>query len=227
VNLGQIRTAIQDHGYSADTTSQQNDFINAAYREVHSSLRWPFLETVAQNAQATVPSTQAYTPPMTNWRNIDAVRIAQPNIANFISIEYMDPQQLFDMSWVNPTETATPRYWTMYASQIWFFPIPDDIYEISFFYCIEPPDLGTVNGDNDVPLIPIAYHDVLVSGAICRMAFRQRDWIGLELWTSKYAQDMTRLKEEYLIRQRQSSSQVKESGYWNTQINYPLTSTGF
>jgi hypothetical protein len=224
VNLGQLRTQIQDHGYSADTVAQQNDYINAAYREIHGSMRWPFLEAVSLNAQATSVGTQAYTPPMTNWRNIDAIRIAQPNIANFISIEYMDPQQLFDMSWVNPTETATPRYWTMYAQQIWFFPIPDDVYEISYFYCIEPADLAA---DNDVPVIPLAYHDVLVSGAICRMAFRQRDWIGLELWTSKYAQDMTRFKEEYLIRQRQTSSRVKESGYWNTEINYPLTSTGF
>lgn len=224
MNLGELRTAIQGLGYSADTDSQQNDFINATYREIHSSMRWPFLEAVSLNAQATVAGIQAYTPPMSDWRNVDALRIAQPNIANFISIEYKEPQELFDMAWVNPTETATPRYWTMYASQIWFFPIPDDIYEISYFYITEPPDLAA---DTDVPLIPVAYHDCLVSGSVCRMAFRQRDWIGLELWTSKYAQDVTRLKEEYLIRQRQSSSEVKRSGYWNTEINYPLTSTGF
>lgn len=224
MNLGELRTAIQGLGYSADTDAQQNDFINATYREIHSSMRWPFLEAVSLNVQSTVAGTQAYTPPMTNWRNIDALRIAQPNIANFISIEYKEPQELFDMAWVNPTETATPRYWTMYASQIWFFPIPDDIYELSYFYITEPPDLVA---DTDVPLIPVAYHDALISGAVCRMAFRQRDWIGLELWTSKYAQDVTRLKEEYLIRQRQSSSEVKRSGYWNTEINYPLTSTGF
>ena len=94
---------------------------------------------------------------------------------------------------------------------------------ISYFYCIEPPDM--VN-PTDVPLVPLAYQDAIVSGAICRMAFRQRDWIGLELWTAKYQADVQRMKEEYLVKQRQSSSEVKRSGYWNTEINYPLTSRG-
>lgn len=224
MQLSQLRTQMQDLGYGADTVTQQNDFLNAAYREIHGQMRWPFLETIAANADSTAVGTMSYTPSITNWRNLDAVRIAQPAQLNWISIEYMSPQDLFDMAQVNPTETATPRYWTMYASKVHFFPVPDDVYQITYYYIAEPPDMAA---DSDVPVLPLPYHDVIVSGAICRMAFRQRDWIGLELWTQKYADGLTKMKEEYLVRQRQSSSEVKQSGWWNTEINYPLTSTGF
>lgn len=228
MNLAQLRTQLQDLGYGTDTVTQQNDFLNAAYREIHSQMRWPFLETVAMNADTTVAGTPNYTPSITNWRNFDALRIAQPNIQNFTAIEYKSAQDLFDMLWVegisSQVETATPRYWTMYGNQIWFFPCPDDAYSISYFYITEPADMAS---DSDIPVLPVPYHDVIVSGAICRMAFRQRDWIGLELWTQKYADGLTKMKEEYLVRQRQTSSEVKQSGWWNTQINYPLTATGF
>lgn len=218
-----MRLELQDLGYGTDTIASQNRMLNAAYREIHSQMRWPFLEAVNQS-QTTVVGTQTYTPPMSNWRNLDAIRISQPYIANFTPLEYRQPQDLMDEAWVNPTETATPRAWTMYANQIWLFPTPDDIYQLTYYYIVEPPDMAN---DTDVPVVPVAYHDAIISGAVCRMAFRQRDWIGLELWTAKYAQDVTHLKEEYLVRQRQTSSEVKRSGYWNTEINYPLTSTGF
>lgn len=223
MNVAAMQQLLQDHGYTTDTAAPQLDFLNAAYREIHSQSRWPFLETV-NSAQSTVVGQQTYVPPMTDWRNIDAIRISQPAISNYVPIEYKDPQELMDMAWVNPTETATPRYWTMYASEIWFFPTPDGVYNITYYYIKEPADLvlGT-----DIPALPVPYHDVIVSGAICRIAFRERDWIALELWTQKYADGLTKMKEEYRLRQRQTSSEVKRSGWYNTEVNYPLTSTGF
>ena len=225
MQLSDLRQSLQDEGYGTDTAQVQTRMLNAAYREIHSRMRWPFLEAI-DSGLVTVAGTSAYTPSntMSTWRNIDAVRLSQPAKLNFVNIEYMQPQELFDMANVNPTETATPRYWTMYASQFHFFPTPDDAYTATVYYITEPPDMSA---DTDVPVIPVAYHDAIVSGAICRIAFRERDWIGLELWTAKYEKDVQRLEEEYLVRQRQSSSEVKRSGYWNTQINYPLTATGF
>lgn len=218
-----MQQSIQDHGYTSDTAAQQMGFLNAAYREIHSKLRWPFLEAI-DTSLVTVAGTNPYNFPMSNWRNLDAVRIAQPAQQNFVTIEYKQPQELFDMLQTDQIQTATPRYWTMYASQLWFYPIPDAPYNVTIYYITEPPDLAN---PTDVPLVPVAYHDAIVAGAICRIAFRERDWIGLELWTQKYQQLVTQLSEEYLIRQRQTSSEVKHSGYWDTEINYPLTSTGF
>lgn len=223
MDLAQLRQSLQDHGYGDDTATQQNGFINAAYREVHSQMRWPFLETI-NTGLSTVAGTASYTPPMTDWRNVDAIRLTwATDPTQNAPIEYLSPQDLFDKQARDQTP-ATPIYWTMYASQIWFYPIPDQVYQATIYYIKEPVDLSA---DGDIPLIPVAYHDVLVAGAITRIAFRQRDWIGLELWTSKYADGLSKLKEEYLVRQRQSSSQVKRSGWWDNYSPYPFTSTGF
>lgn len=223
MNLGQLRTAIQDHGYGTDTVSQQNDFINMTYREIHSKERWPFLETINQ-AQATTQGTPNYTPPMTNWRNIDAVRIDLPSSGGYYDIKYADPQRFMDKLHRDPLTTATPELWTFYAQQVWFYPTPDNAYRISYYYIQEPVDLAA---DGDVPLIPIAFHDAIVAGAIQRMCVRQRDYINQELWTQKYETLVKRLEEEYKLTQRQTSSEVLRSGWWSTRVPFPMTSTGF
>lgn len=224
MDVAQLQQEIQDHGYGSDTAAQQLDFLNAAYREIHRARRWPFLEAIDSSTTTSV-NVSSYTPPMSNWRNLDAVRLVDPtNAVDYIQMSYMEPQALFDKLTLDSWETATPRYWTMYAQEIWFWPIPDQAYTIKYYYIQEPPALVS---STDVPVVPVAYHDLLVSGAIVRIAFRERDWIGLELWTAKYNKDMQDLEEEYLIKQRQSSSRVKRSGFWNTEVAYPLSSTGF
>lgn len=225
MNVSQMQQLIQDHGYTSDTAQVQLDFLNATYREIHSRMRWPFLEAINTDLVTSV-NVGSYNFPagMNNWRNIDAVRIAQPSFQNFVMIDYKEPQAFFDQLQVDQTQTATPRYWTKYANQLWFYPIPDGPYNVTIWYIQEPADM--VN-PTDIPLVPVAYHDVLVAGAIYRMATRERDFINMELWGQKYEQLSTRLIEEYLVNQRQTASEVAESGWWDTEINYPLSSTGF
>ena len=81
----------------------------------------------------------------------------------------------------------------------------------------------------DVPLVPlVAYQDAIVSGAICRHGLpparldctRAVDGqvpSGLDAHEGRVPSEAA----------SESSSEVKRSGYWNTEINYPLTSTGF
>lgn len=216
MNLGQLKQQLQDLGYGSDTAAQQLDFINATYREIHSRERWPFLEAIDQT-QSTVAGTPAYTPPMANWRNIDAIRLDQPAAQNYFSMDYMDPQSFFDAQHLDQNFTGMPEVWTMYASQVWFYPIPDAAYRVSYYYIAEPADLAS---DSDVPLIPVAFHDVLVAGALVRSAQRQRDYLTEEIWQSKYADSIRHLEEEYKLRQRQTSSEVKRSGAWDSYSDY-------
>ena len=209
MNLGQLRTELQTLGYGTDVATQQTAFINAAYREIHSSKRWPFLEAT-DTTQSTVAGTASYTPPMANWRNIDAVRIAD-SLGYDPCIEYMEPQDLLERLH-RDTDTNVPMYWTMYAQKLFLYPTPDKVYTVTYYYINEPADLSS---DSDIPVIPIAYHDALIAGAVCRMTHRERDWIGLELWTTKYQQLVQALNDEYLLRQRQTSSHVQRSGYNN------------
>lgn len=225
MNLGAIRQRVEYLGYGTDTAAQQTDMINAAYREVHSKMRWPFLEAINSDL-VTVATTPNYALPvgMGNWRNLDAVRLSQPSLNCAPQLEFMPPQDLFDRQLQNAPLTGTPQYWTMYANELWFYPTPDANYSVTIYYIIEPPDLSS---DSDVPLIPLAYQDCLVYGAVWGMGFRERDWIGNELMQAKYDECVQRLEDEYLVRQRQSGSYVRRSGYNDLGVRYPLSTPGF
>ena len=222
MNLGQLRSAIQSHGYTSDTASNQNDFINQAYRRVHGQERWKFLEK--QNSTLfTVFNTPNYNLPMTDWRNLDAVRIQVVNDQHFDNLKFL-PEQMFRDYYHVDRDASNPFYWTLMDQQLWFYPVPDQAYQVVIDYIMEPPDLVA---DGDQPVIPLPYQDILVWGAIKALAFRERDWIGADIAGNEYSDILEKMKEEYMIKQRQTASHVQKSGYWNTQLPYPFVQEGF
>lgn len=225
MNLGQIRGAVQSLGYTTDTATHQNNFINAEYRNVHGKERWPFLETIDSTSVVPVAGTASYAINLTTpWRNLDAVRLSIPGQQPpGTTLNFQDPQELFEHLQLD-NQQATPFEWSMYASKIWLYPTPDQTYQCSVYYITEPNDLAN---DTDIPLIPVPYHDILVWGCVERLAMRERDWLGRQFAQSEKELLLGRLEREYRLRQRQTSSSVKRSGYWNTQVLYPLSSTGF
>jgi hypothetical protein len=222
MNLGQLRTDVQAHGYGVDTAAFQTAFINSTYRWVHGKLRWPFLEA-QDTSLVTVAGTNSYTLPMSNWRNLDAVRLQVVNIQQYVNLEYSMPQDFRDLENID-RDSSTPAMWTMYASLLHFYPVPDGVYNVVIDYIMEPPDLVA---DIDVPVLPLPYHDVLVWGCVEKMAYRERDWLGRQFAQTEKVALLQAMEEEYLMRQRQSGSHVKKSGAFETQLPYPFSQTGF
>jgi hypothetical protein len=222
MTLAQLQAAIQAKGYTTDTATQQIAFLNEIYREVCGMNRWPFLEA-QDSSLSTAVGTSAYTLPFANWRNIDAVRIEIAALQQYDNLRYCGVQEFREMEHID-RDTSTPFYWTFYANQLHFYPVPDSVYTVRIDYIVEPADLAAAG---DVPVLPTQYHDVLVWGAIESLAFRERDWLGRQFAQSKKEEMLKRLEEEYLLRQRQTGSQVKKSGYWDTQLPYPFVHSGF
>lgn len=222
MNLQDLRAAVQAHGYGTDTAAYQLQFINDAYREVHGMQRWPFLEA-QDRTLATENGVNAYDLPMANWRNLDAVRIERDDIQEYANLKYLDPQSFREYEHID-RDVTTPYYWTFYANQLHFYPYPDGVYTVVIDYIIEPPDL--VN-DTDTPLLPTPYHDILVWGAVEQLAFRERDWIGIQYAGQQKTTKLNKMVGEYQVRQRQTGSHVKKSGYWDTQLPYPFVQEGF
>lgn len=224
MQLSDIRAAIQALGYGSDTAAQQTSFINDAYRQVTSKLRWPFLEQQSVELTTTV-GTNAYDLPsdMSSYRNIDAVRIGQDSSQNWMNLDYVEPQDFRDREHVD-RGTGTPCNWTFINQQLHFWPIPDSVYTVTIDFITEPADLAD---DTDVPVIPAAYHDILVWGAIHAITFRERDWLGRSDADQQFQMRLQRMEEEFMIRQRQTASHVKKSGFWNTREPYPWTGLGW
>lgn len=222
MNLSQLQAAVQAKGYATDTAAQQILFINEVYREVTGEMRWPFLEA-QDSTLVTTAGVNAYTLPMANWRNLDAVRLQITGIQQYVNLQYEDPQAFRDMENVD-RDTATPVFWTFYANQLHFYPYPDSAYTVVIDYILEPADLAA---STDVPVLPLPYHDILVWGAVENLAYRERDWLGRQFAQGKKEELLRRMTEEYLIRQRQTSTHIKKTGYWDTQLPFPFSMRGF
>jgi hypothetical protein len=232
MNLTALQAAIQAKGYGTDTAAQQILFINEVYREVCGLNRWKFLEG-QDTSLTTIVSQQAYNLSSTAggginlnggaWRNLDAVRIEIAPLIEYNNLKYKQPEEFMEL-WEIDRDVSTPYYWTFYTQQLWLYPVPDNAYTVRIDYIIEPPDLSL---GTDVPLIPTQYHDILVWGAVENMAYRERDWLGRQFAEQKKAKMIQQLEEEYWIQQRQTSNQVRRSGYWDVQMPYPFIHDGF
>lgn len=223
MNLTALQAAIQAKGYTTDTASLQIQFINEVYREICGIQRWPFLE--AQDTSiSTVAGTTGYSVAgIANLREIDAVRIEVTALQQYDTLNYMDPQEFRDMEHID-RDQSTPFFWTFINQTLRFYPVPDQVYTVTIDYVLAPADLAV---GSDVPLLPSVYHDVLVWGAIESLAFRERDWLGRQFAQGKKEEMLKHMAEEFAVRQRQTASHVKKSGYWNTQLPYPFSTSGF
>ena len=211
MNLAQLQAAVQSYGYGTDTAAQQIVFINAAYREVHGANRWPFLEaydttlsTVAGNGVVSLTTLGNGT-----WRNLDGVRLETAGQANSgVNLDYLQPQDMrnFETGYSNPV--TTPNSWSVIDQNLHLWPIPDAVYQIDIDYIIEPPDLSS---PTDVPVLPIPYHDVIVFGALKQIAMRERDLWSIGNYGNEFQQRLQKMEEEYFLRQRQTSSTVRNN----------------
>jgi hypothetical protein len=227
VQLSELFTAVSNAGYtfSALTGTPSTDIghpivtaLNQSYRQVLGINRWPFLEKQDTSIITTFGVNSYPLSSISDLRQVDAVRISRPAIDAFYDLENVEPQEFRDKEHLDNTP-ANPQMWTMYAQQIKFWPFPDDTYTVALDYIYDPPDLSATT---DVPVIPLKYQDCLVWGAVAKMAYRERDWLGRNFALQEFNTMLKQLQEEYLLRQRQTSSHVRRSGSWDTKVPWPI-----
>jgi hypothetical protein len=220
MNLGQLQTAVQALGYGSDTATQQAYFLNAVYREVCSSDRWPFLESQNLVQTMSIGSNTIAIPTDLNGdpiEFIDAVRwgIGAPSATNSMyDTDNVEPQVMrsLEVNWNG--QTGTPEKWSLIAGVIHVWPWPDQVYTLYIDYTEGPADLVS---STDTPVIPARWHDVLVFGAAKYMAQRERDIYSTETWDGVYEQKLQKMRQSYFLRQRQTSSTVAKSGFYSRQ----------
>lgn len=218
MTLAELRTALQALGYGTDTDAQQMIFLNAAYREVTSGDRWPFLEKQDFSLVTTAGTPRYSIGTLTDFAQIDAVRLSD-TFASY-NMENVPPQTMRDLETQDGVTWDTPIKWSIIAELIHLWPTPDRQYSILIDYIYKPPDLVA---DGDIPAIPSQYHDVLVFGAAKYMAQRSRDIYSANFWDSEYQRKLQKMRQSYLLRQRQTSSKVRESGMWDSRRRFPDT----
>lgn len=217
MNLSDLVAAVAARGYTfpqpiTDPTNPIVAALNATYRTVCGAQRWPFLEKEDSSISTALGVSSYALSAIADLRQLDAVRL-QDASGTTRDLRNMDPQafksRITDDMWGNDT----PQLWTQHAGNLLLYPTPDGAYTLLIDYIFQPPDLVAAT---DVPVIPEGYHDVLVWGAILEVAYRERDLLSQELGQGYYEEKYKQLEQEYLLRQRQTSSEVIRSGYWST-----------
>lgn len=219
MNLSDLVTEVSARGYTfpQDITDPTNPIVralNTTYRTVCGEQRWPFLEKENSSIVTSVGVGSYALSAITDLRQLDAVRL-QDGTGDTRDMKNIDPQAFKSRVAGNLDGNGTPWIWTQHAGNLLLYPVPDGQYTLLIDYICQVPDLAA---PTDVPVLPATYHGVLVEGAVLRVAFRERDLLSQELASGYYEEMMTQMRQEYLLRQRQTSSEVVRSGYWDTTV---------
>lgn len=205
--LGDIKTSIQNKGYATDTATAQASMINSVYRRVIGMRRWWFNEVPNNTSLTLATGTQSVSlAGITDFLHVDAVRISTASSQS--EIEYVPPQELRDLYHTDRTN-GEPLFWTRTGGSLYFWPVADQNYTVSVDYIKYP---ATLVADGDATIIPDAYQDVLVWGAIKELTFRERDAEGRSLAEDEFQTILATMRHQDGLEQRQTPSEVGYSG---------------
>ena len=207
-DLADLRLSLQQKGYGTDTATAQTSMLNSVYRRIVGMRRWWFLDRYNDTSLSAVVGQQAYTlTSISDLLHIDAVRL-EFGETRLPGLAYLQPLKFAEIAHLDH-DNGEPRYWTLVNSFLQLYPRPDKAYQIYLDYVKDPPDLVA---DDDLPVIPLAYSDALVWGAIRELTFRERDTEGWALANTEYATRIADMTHQDGLRQRQTPSEVVYTG---------------
>lgn len=147
MNLAQIRTEVQARGYDYVATSRIDLWIGQTYEWVCGQQAWPFLEATA-----------------TGTAPLDIPDLSQVLFvgAGDTVLEGADLRDILDAD-PSLAATGTPGNWYLDLNTVKVWPA-DAAAVLTVRYVRKPPALTDVTE----PLLPSAYHEILVDGAVLR-----------------------------------------------------------
>jgi hypothetical protein len=193
VTLGEVKTLVQAEGYDTDTSPQQTLMVRQVLRALYGLRRWKFLETESLAFAATVANNGIVDiSSLGRALKLDSVRLAEgSDYRGDPDINPVTPNTIRDERW-RDRSPGVPEHWARIADQLYFWPIPDQTYNLSVVYHA----LTTLpSADGDTIAWPEDHLDVVVYGVIMRLARRQRDWNGFDRAKASFSDallDLTR-----------------------------------
>lgn len=123
-------------------------WLNQSYLEICALEPWPFLETTTTGSAPLTP---------TSLRQVITVL----DTTNDVKLEHSDYDSLTDL-YPDPTVTGTTLYWYLAGGTTVTIVPPSTTIVLSVTYIKVPTELANAS---DTPLLPAAYHDIIVLGA--------------------------------------------------------------
>ena len=162
----QMQQEVLAYGFDTNTyQARVKNWLNEAQSRIARSVE--ILDLYTQSNIVTVAGTSSYALPA-DCITVDG--IADPP---FFSDTWFEPQYKILLAKIsaNPVVSGHPTEYSVTATSIVFYPVPDLVYTLVLTYYKRPTDLSA---DGDISILPIDYHDVMVSYALQR-AYRAED----------------------------------------------------
>jgi hypothetical protein len=195
------------YGYGEVDRNNVKTWLNEAYEDLIRQHKWPFLEAVA--AITTVAGTQTValptSPPVLFFGRLkpnSAVTTTEPRYLSEMDFrEYMPHREYTD-----PGDQGEPECYSIFAGNLNFYPIPDQVYTYSLRYW---KGIGTLpTADGDTYLIPDAYLDNLVIHALARAAMRENDMGKYQIYMTQYTANVQQMLRNVKAYQQETSRRV-------------------
>lgn len=196
--------ALELGNYGEADRARMKLFLNMARRDVEArGFRFDWLEAAAN--VATVAGTQTANVPA-NFKTHGRLRPVTTTITEprFVEWHEMD-SALYTHQAAGTTSSGIPAYYSIYAGQYVFYPIPNAVYTYSAQYWRTWPDLS---GDNDTYAMPTEHQDTLLYGALMNYAARDKDFNAVQFWQTMYEGKLRELKAHSALTQMETQSKV-------------------
>lgn len=148
-----------------------DNFINDAQRDVFNTYELPPMEKVFTGL---LPASGFIFEFPDDYQVTLALKITDPSgSVRDITRNYL-PFRTFNAQFPVPSDNSSgaPSMWTIFAGQLYLSRPTDQNYTLQLFYLKSPV---TLEDDGDIPEIPEAFQEVLISGAYYRCLERNED----------------------------------------------------
>lgn len=161
MNVSDMITELQDHGFEDVSTTRVVAHINDAYHDVCSRIDWTWLRSI-QSANS-VASTATLTLG-TAWKKIHKV-VCSTTDQNIPYIEYSDLIDLIPDPQDTSTALGEPKYFYIFDDVVYLYPIPDSVRTYKVWTTLSSVDLLSTSVTADIA-IPAQHQRVLILGAL-------------------------------------------------------------
>lgn len=205
------RVLARDYGSTADSTAI-GGYINEAYEDVCREARWPWLVTSATITLTPSTATFDLSTLATDLQFHGWLRSNSASVRTPVEINFGPNETRWDWFGSATATTGVPQVYARTGERTLIFgPTPDAAYAYTYWYYREPTLL--VN-NSDEPLMPPADREVLVYGALKRIAERDRDWNAVGYYEQQYVTRLEQMRQRMNAQRRSTTDKVPMPGHY-------------
>lgn len=184
MNLGELRTAVDQRSGHAMSPSALNAFVSEAAAALSTERDWPWLD--ATETLNTTKGTGELTPGGT-WARTRSLRIA-----DYAPMERFGIVELEDR-WPSSSTTGRPSEYAVSGERLELRAVPDGVYAVAHRFVRFQPALLQ---DTDSPIAPARFHGAIVELALSLVHRRMGEGGAAESCEAAYRRWITRMLDD-------------------------------